>query len=74
MALSGAERQRRWRARHKNKIVREFLLRVREPSDRCFFDRATGDLVDMDAGCAYCGGHKFAWQAMVDHLLEGMTP
>lgn len=50
--------------------VRAILMAMREPSETRFHDKSSDDLIDWSAKCGYCGGHKFAWQATIDHILE----
>lgn len=34
------------------------------------FHTPRGDMIDFDAQCGYCGGHEFAWQAVIDEALK----
>ena len=36
------------------------------------FHAKGGDLFDMHVNCYYCGGHAFAVQAWLDHVIEAL--
>lgn len=48
------------------------IAAMREPPESMKkFDTPSGDVINFDAMCHYCGGHKFAWESMIDAAVAG---
>jgi len=53
------------------RLARAAITAMREPPEALrHFEARDGNLWDWDIHCGYCGGHKFAWQALIDEILK----